>query len=62
MKMNFFTSIQGCITIQLKDQADITLHEGEIAVIPKGVEHCPKSAETSYNLLFEPYVLRTRGD
>jgi mannose-6-phosphate isomerase-like protein (cupin superfamily) len=57
-----FYVYKGCITIQLRDQADITLHEGEIAVIPKGVEHCPKSAEPSYNLLFEPYVLQTRGD
>jgi quercetin dioxygenase-like cupin family protein len=57
-----FYVYKGCITIQLKDQADITLNEGEIAVIPKGVEHCPKSVEASYNLLFEPYVLQTRGD
>jgi len=57
-----FYVYKGCITIQLKGQADITLHEGEIAVIPRGLEHCPKSVEPSYNLLFEPYVLQTRGD
>ncbi len=34
----------------------------ELAAIPKGVEHCPKSIEQSYILLFEPYVLKTQGD
>ncbi|MFQ5891693.1 MAG: cupin domain-containing protein [Candidatus Methanofastidiosia archaeon] len=57
-----FYVYEGSIIIQLKDQPDITLHEGEMVVIPKGVEHCPKSAEPSYVLLFEPYVLQTRGD
>ena len=57
-----FYVYKGSIVIQLRDQPDITLREGELAVIPKGVEHCPKSVEPSYVLLFEPYVLQTRGD
>ncbi len=57
-----FYVVKGKIVIQLKDQPDITLGEGQMAVIPKGVEHCPKSSESSYVLLFEPYVLKTRGD
>jgi mannose-6-phosphate isomerase-like protein (cupin superfamily) len=57
-----FYVYKGSIIIQLKDQPDITLHEGEMVVIPKGVEHCPKSVGPSYVLLFEPYVLETRGD
>ena len=39
--------------IQLKEQPAIILSEGQIAVIPKGVEHCPKSIEPSFILLFE---------
>ncbi len=54
--------LKGKLVIQLKDQPDITLSEGQMAVIPKGVEHCPKSIEPSYVLLFEPLVLQTRGD
>jgi mannose-6-phosphate isomerase-like protein (cupin superfamily) len=50
------------IVIQLNDQPDIELREGEMAVIPKGVEHCPKSIGPAYVLLFEPHVLQTRGD
>jgi len=57
-----FYVYKGKIVIQLKDQEDIPLQEGEMAVIPKGVEHCPKSIEPSYVLVFEPYVLKPRGD
>ncbi len=57
-----FYVYKGSIVIQLKDQPDITLQEGEMAVIPKGVEHRPKSVEPSYVLLFEPYLLQIRGD
>ncbi len=57
-----FYVIKGKIVIQLKNQPDITLREGEIAVIPKDVEHCPKGEEPSYVLMFEPFVLKSRGD
>jgi mannose-6-phosphate isomerase-like protein (cupin superfamily) len=57
-----FYVVEGKIVIQLKDQPDVTLGEGQMAVIPKGVEHCSKSLEPSYVLLFEPYALKTRGD
>jgi quercetin dioxygenase-like cupin family protein len=57
-----FYVYKGKIVIQLKDQKDIVLQEGEMVVIPKGVEHCPKSIEPSYVLVFEPSVLKSRGD
>jgi quercetin dioxygenase-like cupin family protein len=57
-----FYVYKGSIVIQLKDQPDIALREGEMAVIPKGVEHRPRSAEPSYILVFEPAVLQSRGD
>lgn len=57
-----FYVIKGEVTIQLKNQPNITLHEGEMTTIPKGIEHCPKSSEPSYILLFEPYNLITIGD
>ena len=57
-----FYILKGKIVIQLKDQQDITLSEGQMAVIPKGIEHCPKSIEPSYVLLFEPFILQSRGD
>ena len=57
-----FYVYKGKIVIQVKDQDGIVLREGEMAVIPKGVEHCPKSVEPSYVLVFEPYGLKSRGD
>jgi mannose-6-phosphate isomerase-like protein (cupin superfamily) len=57
-----FYILKGKIQIQLKDQKDITLSEGQIAVIPKNVEHCPVSIEPSYVILFEPVTLKTKGD
>ncbi len=57
-----FYILKGKLNIQLKGQKDITLSEGQMAVIPKGIEHCPKSIEPSYVLLFEPFNLKTRGD
>jgi len=57
-----FYVIKGKIVIQLKDQPNITLSEGQMAVVPKGVEHCPKSLGPSYVLMFEPSVLKSKGD
>lgn len=57
-----FYILKGKIVIQLKEQPDVTLSEGQMVVIPKGVEHCPKSIEPSFILLFEPFILQTRGD
>ena len=58
-----FYVLRGELTIQLKEPySNIILHEGELTVIPKGVEHCPKSSVDTYILLFEPYTLKSRGD
>jgi len=58
-----FYVIRGRMTIQMKPPySNITLSEGEMAVIPKGVEHCPTSKEDTYILMFEPYALQSKGD
>jgi len=48
-----FYVLKGKIIIQLKD-SELSLGEGELATIPKGIEHCPKSQEESYVIMFEP--------
>lgn len=48
-----FLVVKGELTIHLRDQ-DLVLREGELAVIPKGVEHCPSSENEVQLLLFEP--------
>jgi quercetin dioxygenase-like cupin family protein len=57
-----FYLVKGKLIIQLKNQSNIKLSAGEMTVIPKGVEHCPKSIEPSFILLFEPISLQTKGD
>jgi len=57
-----FYVVKGKIVIQLRGQADITLSKGQMAVVPKGVVHCPKSLQPSYVLMFEPFALKSKGD
>jgi mannose-6-phosphate isomerase-like protein (cupin superfamily) len=57
-----FYVLKGQIVIEIKDQPSVHLQEGEMAVIPKEVEHRPTSAGPSYILMFEPSALQSRGD
>jgi mannose-6-phosphate isomerase-like protein (cupin superfamily) len=57
-----FYVLQGEIVIEVRGQAEVRLRDGEMAVIPRGVEHRPTSAGPSHILMFEPLVLRSRGD
>jgi mannose-6-phosphate isomerase-like protein (cupin superfamily) len=50
---DFFLVLKGRLTIQLRDR-DVVLDEGELFVVPKGVEHCPKADEETHVLLIEP--------
>ena len=40
----------------------MTLEEGQLFVVPKGVEHCPKADEETLVLLIEPRGTRNTGD
>jgi quercetin dioxygenase-like cupin family protein len=57
-----FYILKGELVIQLKNKSNIVLCEGEMVVIPKGIEHCPKSIEPTFVLLFEPLNLKSQGD
>jgi mannose-6-phosphate isomerase-like protein (cupin superfamily) len=48
-----FLIVKGELTIRLRD-GDVTLHEGEFFIIPRGVEHCPVSKDETHIMLFEP--------
>jgi mannose-6-phosphate isomerase-like protein (cupin superfamily) len=48
-----FLVIKGCLTIQLRDE-DIVLEEGELCIVPRGVEHKPVAEQEVHILLFEP--------
>ena len=58
---DFFLVLRGRLTIQLRDR-DVELSEGELFVVPRGVEHCPKADEEAHVLLIEPKGTVNTGD
>lgn len=58
---DFFLVLRGNVTIRLRD-GDVHLREGEMHVVPKGVEHCPVSGEGAEVLLIEPRGTPNTGD
>lgn len=51
----------GRLTIQLRDR-DVELGPGELFVVPRGVEHCPKADDEAQIVLFEPTGTINTGD
>jgi mannose-6-phosphate isomerase-like protein (cupin superfamily) len=58
---DFFLVLEGRVTIQLRDR-DVELREGELLVVPRGVEHCPRVDEEAHVLLIEPVGTPNTGD
>jgi mannose-6-phosphate isomerase-like protein (cupin superfamily) len=58
---DFFLVLKGTLEIQMRDRT-VTLGPGELFVVPKGVEHCPRAAEEAHILLIEPVGTVTTGD
>jgi mannose-6-phosphate isomerase-like protein (cupin superfamily) len=58
---DFFLVLKGRLTIQLRDR-DVVLDEGELFVVPKGVEHCPRADVETHVLLIEPAGTPNTGD
>ena len=57
-----FLVYRGFIRINVKGHENVELNEGQLCVIPKGIEHKPEADKASIVLLFEPSVLKSRGD
>src|SRR5919108_928242 len=58
---DFFLVLSGHLTIQLRDR-DVELDPGELFVVPRGVEHCPKGDVETHVLLIEPRGTPNTGD
>ncbi len=58
---DFFLVLKGTLTIQLRDR-DIVLAPGELFVVPRGVEHCPRADEEVELLSIEPVGTVNTGD
>jgi len=56
-----FLIIQGSLVIQFRDKT-VTLHPGEMIIIPRGVEHNPISDEEVLLMLFEPAQTKHTGE
>jgi mannose-6-phosphate isomerase-like protein (cupin superfamily) len=51
---DFFLVLKGRLRIQLRGNEDVVLGPGELFVVPKGIEHCPRADEETHVLLIEP--------
>jgi mannose-6-phosphate isomerase-like protein (cupin superfamily) len=58
---DFFLVLKGALDIQLRDRV-VTLGPGEMYIVPKGVEHCPRAKEEVHLLLIEPTGTPNTGD
>jgi len=57
----FFLVIDGQLTIQMRE-GDVMLAPGELFVVPRGVEHCPRADTETAVLLIEPRGVVNTGD
>ncbi len=56
-----FLVLRGRLTVQFRDH-DVHLKQGELVVVPKGVEHRPVAAEPAEVLLIEPTTTLNTGN
>ncbi len=58
---DFFLVLDGIIKIET-EHGDVTLNPGELAVIPRGVQHRPVADSEAHILLIEPRGTPNTGD
>ena len=57
-----FMVFNGTLYIDFRDNKSIEINEGEMLIVPKGVEHRPRTnGELVLNLLFEPKTTKHTG-
>jgi mannose-6-phosphate isomerase-like protein (cupin superfamily) len=56
-----FLVVKGRLLMRLRD-GDVWLDEGELIIIPRGVEHLPVAPEEAHVLLFEPRTTLNTGN
>jgi len=56
-----FYIVKGELKIEFRDKI-VTLKEGEMIIVPKGVEHKPIAEEEVWIMLFEPANIKHTGD
>ncbi|GAA0872581.1 cupin domain-containing protein [Gangjinia marincola] len=56
-----FYVVKGSLRLQFRDKY-ITLNQGEMCVVPRGVEHKPVAKEETWLMLFEPSSIKHTGE
>ena len=56
-----FFVYKGTLTIEFRDK-EVKLNEGEMIVVPKGVDHKPRAEEEVWLMLFEPNNILHTGE
>lgn len=58
-----FLVFRGRLYLDFKDRATVTLNEGELFVVPRGVQHCPYTdeGEEAWLMLLEPVETKHTG-
>jgi quercetin dioxygenase-like cupin family protein len=57
-----FYVYKGKITLEIESQPSLSLSEGQLAMVPRGVKHRPVAPQPAYVLMLEPYLLKSKGD
>ena len=58
-----FMVFKGTLLMEFRDGRTVKIKQGEILIVPKGVEHRPHTnGEVVFNLLFEPKTILHTGD
>lgn len=58
-----FMVFKGKLLMDFRDGRTVEVNEGEILIVPKGVEHKPyTNGDVVFNLLFEPKTTKHTGD
>jgi mannose-6-phosphate isomerase-like protein (cupin superfamily) len=61
-----FLVLEGNLVIQLRDQhgqqSEVSLEQGDMYIVPRGVEHNPVASEGASVLLFEPASTKHTGE
>ena len=58
-----FMVFKGTLFIDIRDGSTVEVNEGEIIIIPKGIEHRPHTnGDIVFNLLFEPKTTMHTGN
>ena len=56
-----FWVVKGRMTMRFRD-GDVEVGEGELIIVPRGVEHMPVAEEEAHVILFEPKTTLNTGD